>query len=155
MTLLQVGDAVLDVCHHGCGGIWFDYFELHKFDEGGSDPGELLEVEKDPDIRRLSHERLNCPRCKDVVLGQHFFSIRQKVEVDSCPNCGGYWLDHGELGRIREEFQTDEARAQATRQFMDELDDRHVDEACPVAMEKTARVSSLSAMFRIVGSRYR
>jgi Zn-finger nucleic acid-binding protein len=45
-----------------------------------------------------------------VVLRKHFFSIRQKVEVDSCPNCGGYWLDHGELEMIREQFQTDAAR---------------------------------------------
>ena len=155
MTLLKVDNTIVDVCHHGCGGIWFDCFELQKFDEGGSDPGEMLNVVKDPDISRMRHERLKCPRCVGVVLGRHFFSIRQKVEVDSCPSCGGYWLDHGELDRIRREFETDEARDRATAQFMDELDDLHRDEACPVAMEKTTRVTTLSAMLRIVGSRYR
>lgn len=155
MTLLQVDGTVVDVCHHGCGGIWFDHFELQRFDEGGSDPGEMLNVIKDPDVTRGSQDRLHCPRCQDVVLRKHFFSINQKVEVDSCPGCGGYWLDHGELEQIRNEFDTDEARQKATAQFMDDLDDRHVDEACPVAMEKATRVTTLSAMFRIVGSRYR
>lgn len=155
MTLLQVGDTIVDVCHHGCGGIWFDYFELQKFDEGGSDPGEMLNVAKHPDISRMKHERIECPRCENTVLRKHFFSIQQKVEVDSCPGCGGYWLDHGELEAIRIEFHTDAAREKATQQFMDDLDDQHVDEACPEAMAKTARMTSLSAMFRIVGSRYR
>jgi Zn-finger nucleic acid-binding protein len=155
MTLLQVGDTVIDVCHHGCGGIWFDYFELNKFDEGGSDPGELLNVVKHPDYQRFQHERLNCPRCQTVVLRQHFFSIRQQVEVDSCPHCGGYWLDHGELAAIREQFHTDAAREAATKQFMEDLDDQHVEEACSEAMQKSERLTSLNAMFRIVGSRYR
>jgi Zn-finger nucleic acid-binding protein len=155
LTLLNVNDTIVDVCHHGCGGIWFDHFELQKFDGKADDPGEMLNVVKDADVHREPGQRLRCPRCRDVVLRQHFFSIKQKVEVDSCPGCGGYWLDHGELQLIGSEFDTDESREQATRKFMDDLDDQHVDEACPVAMEKTKRVTTLSAMLRIVGSRYR
>jgi uncharacterized protein len=29
LTQLQVGSLVVDVCQGGCGGIWFDAFELH------------------------------------------------------------------------------------------------------------------------------
>ena len=155
LTLLNVSNTIVDVCHYGCGGIWFDHFELQNFDEGGSKPGEMLNVVKDPDVHRAADQRLKCPRCRDVVLRRHFFSIRQKVEVDSCPGCGGYWLDHGELEQIRSEFETDEARHQATKQFMDDLDGQHVEDACPIAMEKSVRVTSLAAMFRIVGSRYK
>jgi len=30
---MTVGDVTVDVCQRGCGGIWFDNFELEKFDE--------------------------------------------------------------------------------------------------------------------------
>jgi Zn-finger nucleic acid-binding protein len=38
-----------------------------------------------------------------MKLKRHFFSAKRKVEVDQCPNCGGYWLDAGELAAIRAE----------------------------------------------------
>jgi Zn-finger nucleic acid-binding protein len=38
-----------------------------------------------------------------VKLKRHFFSAKKHVEVDHCPNCGGYWLDAGELEKIRAE----------------------------------------------------
>ena len=33
------------------------------------------------------------------------FSLQRQVLVDECPNCGGFWLDAGELADIREETQ--------------------------------------------------
>jgi Zn-finger nucleic acid-binding protein len=38
-----------------------------------------------------------------VKLHRHFFSAKRRVEVDQCPNCGGYWLDAGELALVRAE----------------------------------------------------
>ena len=38
-----------------------------------------------------------------MKLKRHFFSAKKRVEVDQCPNCGGYWLDAGELEAIRAE----------------------------------------------------
>jgi hypothetical protein len=38
---------------------------------------------------------------------------------------------------------------------MEDLDGQHVEEACPAALEKTTRVTSLCAMLKIVGPRYR
>jgi Zn-finger nucleic acid-binding protein len=155
LTVLAVGKVLIDVCHEGCGGIWFDHFELQRFDEGHEGEGRIAaHVQRHPDVTRNRAQRLQCPRCRDVVLRQHFFSIKQQVEVDSCPGCGGYWLDHGELERIRSEFATSAARAQATEKFIEELDDEHVGKPCPQAMTKANRAQSLSAMLRLVGSRY-
>lgn len=155
LTPLAAGKVVVDVCHEGCGGIWFDHFELQKLDEHHEEEGELIRhVERHPDITRDPAIRLNCPRCSDVVMRQHFFCASQRLEVDSCPACGGYWLDHGELARLRAEFATAQAREEATREFVDDLERLHVKEACPQALDRAARVHSLSAMFRIVGSRY-
>ena len=33
LTVLAVGKILVDVCHEGCGGVWFDHFELQRFDE--------------------------------------------------------------------------------------------------------------------------
>jgi Zn-finger nucleic acid-binding protein len=44
-----------------------------------------------------------------VKLKRHFFSAKRRVEVDQCPNCGGYWLDAGELALIRAEKSADAA----------------------------------------------
>lgn len=155
LTPLAVGRVIVDVCHEHCGGIWFDHFELQKLDEQHESEGEVLKhVARHPDIVRDPAIRLRCPRCPDVVLRQHFFCAGQRVEVDSCPSCGGYWLDHGELERLREAFATADARAAATREFVEELDQLHVKEACPQALDRASQVRSLAAMFRIVGSRY-
>jgi Zn-finger nucleic acid-binding protein len=35
------------------------------------------------------------------------------VQVDQCPNCGGYWLDAGELASIRQEKASSEKVGQA------------------------------------------
>ena len=36
LTQKLVGDLSVDVCEGGCGGIWFDHFELKKVDEHAS-----------------------------------------------------------------------------------------------------------------------
>jgi len=103
----EVGGITVDVCRGGCGGVWFDAFELQKVDEAheSADQG-LLDVPRDPAVAVDRSERRRCPRCEDVVMMRHHFSVRREVEVDCCPACGGYFLDHGELATIRAQFAT-------------------------------------------------
>jgi len=109
LTPLQVGVVTVDVCQGGCGGIWFDAFELQRVDEQNEAAGEwLLDIQRDDTIQVDSSRKRECPRCEGVKLKRHFFSAKRQVEVDECPGCGGYWLDAGELERIRQE--TEEAR---------------------------------------------
>ena len=104
LTEIQVGSVKVDVCKRGCGGIWFDAFELQQVDEEQEAAGErLLEIERNPKLVVDFTRKRDCPRCAGVKLMRHFFSARRKVEVDECPNCGGYWLDAGELAAIRAE----------------------------------------------------
>src|SRR5436189_5561943 len=52
LTSLQVGNLTVDVCNGGCGGIWFDAFELQRVDEVQEVAGErLLEIRRDERIR--------------------------------------------------------------------------------------------------------
>lgn len=100
----QVGNLTLDVCERGCGGIWFDAFELERVDEEEEQAGEhFLNIERDERIVVDASRKRNCPRCPEIRLHRHFYSAKRRIEVDQCPNCGGYWLDAGELEQLREE----------------------------------------------------
>jgi Zn-finger nucleic acid-binding protein len=73
-------------------------------DEQHEAAGEpLLNIPRDPSVQVDFARKRDCPRCEGIKLKRHFFSAKRQVEVDQCPNCGGYWLDAGELEKIREE----------------------------------------------------
>ncbi len=124
LTERIVEDITVDVCEHGCGGIWFDWFELSKVDEKHEQAGEaLLDVEKDPDILVDLERRRECPRCENLAMMRHYFSVKRRVTVDECPGCAGYWLDAGELAEIRNQFATEQERIEAAeKEFGDMLD---------------------------------
>jgi uncharacterized protein len=101
---VQAGNTKVDVCEGGCGGIWFDAFELQRVDEEHDIEGDqLFHLERDEHTHVDPKRKRNCPRCDDIKLKRHFFSAKRRVEVDQCPNCGGYWIDYGELALIRDE----------------------------------------------------
>jgi Zn-finger nucleic acid-binding protein len=104
LTEIQVGRVAVDICQNGCGGIWFDAFELERVDDEKESAGELLvDIHRDEQVVVDPTRKRECPRCEGMKLQRHFFSAKRKVEVDQCPNCGGYWLDAGELAQIRAE----------------------------------------------------
>jgi uncharacterized protein len=104
LSQLKVGELVVDVCQGGCGGIWFDAFELQKVDEENESLGEpLLHIRRNERLTVDQSRKRECPRCAGMKLHRHFFSAKRRVEVDQCPNCGGYWLDAGELALVRDE----------------------------------------------------
>jgi uncharacterized protein len=112
---IHVGDVPLDVCEGGCGGLWFDAFELQRVDEPEEVAGPLLEINRRKGLTVDFERKRDCPRCPGIKLHRHFFSARRKVQVDQCPNCGGYWLDAGELDQIRQEKEESKVVEQAQR----------------------------------------
>lgn len=106
-----------------CGGVWFDNYEFSKFDEEHESAGDRL-IEYLGELRTEGlnlNARINCPRDPDMVMMRYYFSSQRQVEIDECPQCGGIWLDAGELTRIRDMFPTEEARAEAGRAFINEV----------------------------------
>ncbi len=113
---MSIGDVTVDVCKGGCGGIWFDNFELKKFDEPHEAAGQtLLDIERNAELVLDHANRLKCPKCEDLVMMRHFFSVKKKVQVDECPGCAGFWFDAGELRAIRSLFNTEQEREQAAK----------------------------------------
>jgi Zn-finger nucleic acid-binding protein len=114
LTETQVGTLRVDICQDGCGGIWFDAFELSRVDDEDEAAGEpLLRIQRDERLQVDFLRKRECPRCADMKLKRHLFSPKSKVEVDECPNCGGYWLDYGELEKIRAEKAESASAAKA------------------------------------------
>lgn len=108
LTELMTGGVKVDSCHGGCGGTWFDAFELQRVDEPHEVAEEhLLRVQINPAVIVDFSRKRECPRCTGVKLKRHFFNARKQVEVDTCPSCGGCWLYAGELEKIRAEKRAD------------------------------------------------
>lgn len=119
---MTAGKLTVDVCQGGCGGIWFDNFELRKVDDPQEFEGEMLAaVETNESLFIDYTRRRNCPKCGRVVMMRHYFSEQRHVVLDICPNCNGIWLDAGELGRIRKESNSKSDREVATRHYFHRL----------------------------------
>lgn len=119
LTSLSVGDLTVDVCDGGCGGIWFDHYELREVDEPSEALGDpLLDVAHNPAVVVDPSKRYLCPKCTDgVVMMRHFWSVKREITIDECPECGGIFLDGGELARIRAEFPSEAAKEAAADSF--------------------------------------
>jgi len=150
-----VGDVVVDVCQCGCGGIWFDNFELQKFDEPHESAGEaLLDIERDESIVIDHTKRLKCPSCEYIVMMRHFFSVKKEVEVDECPSCGGFWLGAGELNKIRSLFNTEEERHKAGEEYFSKIFGGELAAMELEDKDKLNKVLKISNMFRFICPSY-
>lgn len=111
LSQIKVGDLVVDVCNESCGGIWFDNRELQRVDEATElDLQPYLDIRHDLSVEIDFQARRNCPRCTSVILMRHGYAGHREVQVDSCANCGGIWLDYGELAQIRANSKADDAQ---------------------------------------------
>lgn len=155
LAKVTMDDIIVDVCEGGCGGVWFDSFELQKFDEPYEEAGrELLDVRIDRGSSVDQSRRLRCPKCEHTVLMRHFFSVKQEVEVDECPSCAGFWLEVGELRKIRSEFPSEDARRQAAAQYFDDVFGRQLDSLRKESEEKRARARKIANIFRFICPSY-
>ncbi len=149
---MQAGTVTVDVCLGGCGGIWFDNFELKKLEDPSEPAGQMLvNVKKSDDLQIDYAKRRNCPRCLDVIMMRHFFSPRRRVEVDECPSCGGYWLDAGELAAIREEHETDPEQQAAVKEYLDHLAAEILGPMRQGDPQDAARARRIDQLFRFTG----
>jgi Zn-finger nucleic acid-binding protein len=155
LTETEAGGVVVDACSGGCGGIWFDNFELEKMDEPDEMPGEvLLDIPRDESVRVDLEERRDCPRCDDMVLGRHFMSVKMEVTVDECPNCAGHWIDFGELARIRDQFWSEDERKAAANGYFDEIFGEKLEEMGAESQENLEKAHRIARMFRFICPSY-
>jgi len=140
LTQRTVADVTVDVCDGGCGGIWFDNWELRKLDDREEAAGEaLLDVRRDHAVTVDHDADWGCPRCGHPAMTRHFYSPRREVEIDECPRCGGVWLDAGELATIRAQYASEAARDAAHRETAHAIFREQVD-----ALKKEFRLETVA-----------
>lgn len=89
MTAVEV-----DHCQ-GCEGYWFDRYELVKvIDEKMDGPLPYENIEERGNIAV-------CPRCRGHIDTKSLWDIK----VDLCNDCGGIWLDKGELKEVQDKYR--------------------------------------------------
>ena len=155
LSQMTAGPVTVDACRGGCGGIWFDRFELDKFDEPSESVGEeLLHIDRREGLRLDFDKLRTCPKCPGVAMTRHFFSVKRKVSVDACPQCAGIWLDAGELATIRAEFATEAERKKAAEAYFDEVFGTHLAEMHAKSEEHAAQARRIANALRFLCPSY-
>lgn len=88
-----------DVCE-ACGSLWLDRGELDKMAFQVEGSIEYCSTDK---VEGAGATAKDCPRCEDTTLDKVSF-IGSDIMLDRCGNCGGFWLDGGELDLINKEL---------------------------------------------------
>jgi Zn-finger nucleic acid-binding protein len=104
MTNVQVvtkkNSISYDACQQ-CGSLWLDSGELDKMAFQVEGSIEYCEAEKDP---QTEEQPKKCPRCDDSTLDKVKFLESDDLFLHRCANCGGFWLDSGQLNLIDKEL---------------------------------------------------
>src|ERR1700722_10534950 len=90
-----------DMCEK-CGSLWLDAGELDKM--AFKVEGSIEFCEEDKDAEPESQPK-KCPRCDDFELDKVKFLESEESFLHHCRNCGGFFLDGGELNLIDAELK--------------------------------------------------
>ena len=98
-------DVDLKIEHHAgievdhcpsCNGRWLDHGELDQLEATVAS-----EDERRATVRYAErHSELNCPKCGKRMTAFNYRAYN--VEMDTCEDEHGFWLDAGEEGRVRD-----------------------------------------------------
>lgn len=99
------GHVTVHTCPE-CGGMWLDKGELEEIEEI-MEHDYRDELARIPDFignafemaRQLNSHGISCPSCGSKTESTEYAYCSQVV-IDRCPECGGIWLDKGELEAI-------------------------------------------------------
>jgi len=98
MQKLDLGIEV-SVCVDGCKGLWLEQGQLARVD--AQFEGDFSELEE---LGAPAGEHLGgileCPKC-GIPMHKHKHRDAAHVEIDECYQCGGVFLDAGELEEIK------------------------------------------------------
>ncbi|TNE89430.1 MAG: hypothetical protein EP330_11245 [Deltaproteobacteria bacterium] len=103
----------IDACPH-CDGLFLDQGELAAIEKAYHEHASPPPAAPDPvdaamDMARQSRRAgAICPKCQ-LQMSPHEYAYASQIVVDGCGECGGTWLDVGELERIEDFFERERA----------------------------------------------
>jgi Zn-finger nucleic acid-binding protein len=153
--VIENQNVKIDICYDGCGGIWFDWMELKKMDEGHEISEEFLKTLSLSAKKTIPvSDKLRCPTCPSQPMVRRFNSVKRQVEVDECPKCGGFWLDAGELTHIHSEFKTDNDRQHAAEKFISDTFGAQIATARAESQQKLESAQKFAKALRFICPSY-
>ena len=98
---IQCGCAI-DICVDGCGGIFFNNQEIQELNNSQSDLEEIKKLLQDKIHTTVDENQTRvCPACGTKMAKTRALG----VQIDTCYNCNGIFLDNGELEQVRSHFK--------------------------------------------------
>jgi uncharacterized protein len=95
----------IDCCPQ-CSGVWLDKGELEKIEDSSTnDYPQNLKIKDDPGeegyemAEQEARPEITCPKCRKSMEKSEY-GYCSGVIINTCPHCGGRWLDKGELKSI-------------------------------------------------------
>ncbi|MEO8803627.1 MAG: zf-TFIIB domain-containing protein [Rudaea sp.] len=121
MTQEDFGGIEVQVCANGCKGIWFDCHELAKLDANNEGVGQALnDALAAPRSNDAQRADLVCPKC-NVPMHHHLYAGEKEVNIDECYDCGGIFLDSGELKQIRDHHMSEPEESAYLQKLLDNM----------------------------------
>jgi Zn-finger nucleic acid-binding protein len=99
-VITKAAELSYDVCEK-CGSLWLDRGELDKmaFRVAGS-----IEFCSEQEADFAEKVARICPRCDGFALTPVRFLGESGIILHQCTNCGGFWLDGGQLNLVDQEL---------------------------------------------------
>lgn len=98
MATEPLGSVKVEVCTT-CAGMWFDEGELGRVLDGDQVEVFGFDQEHRSIVAPSASSQRRCPSCK-CVLVRRVYQYTTNIPVDGCEQCGGLFLDDGELAEI-------------------------------------------------------
>jgi Zn-finger nucleic acid-binding protein len=97
--LRKLADADAHRCG-SCGGLFLTRGQLDLLVAPHEGDLEFSTLDLDTFSHDDSHAEIACPVCDASTMRKVEFNIYTDIILDYCGECGGFWLDGGELERI-------------------------------------------------------
>jgi len=101
--------------------MWFDCYALTRLDDKNKGVGQQLqEALNFPRHNDENRGALNCPKCK-VPMHRHLYKSDKEINIDECYDCGGIFLDSGELVEIRDHHMSEQEESAYLQKLLDNI----------------------------------
>ncbi len=126
----------VDICTDNCGGIFFDNKEFQQCSSSQEEIPEIKELLEDKNFMPVDESKTRiCPTCKTPMAKTKTFGI----QIDTCYNCGGIFLDNQEFEKIRAQIKPKKQRTDFDPNKYKDID---LHEFCKDALEEDRQIKA-------------
>ena len=140
MTKIFIADKGIniDICENNCGGIFFDCREFHECSSSTNEVWEIKRLLENKNFMPVDETQIRiCPSCKTPMTKTKTFGI----QIDTCNNCGGIFLDNREFDRIREQIKAQKKKTEVQENQYKDID---LHEFCKDALDDERKFRAFS-----------